>query len=220
MSEGKIIEDKIYGEELIKDPVIIDLLTNSPSVQRLKRISQFGVPDKYHCFKGFSRYEHSVGVMMLLRKLDAPLEEQVAGLLHDVSHRAFSHVYDWVVEDRTQNKALELSQDLLHDDFIKNSELPEILLRHGLDPDRISDYHNFPLLEKDIPELCADRVDYSLREMPILIAHEIFYGLYVFNDTIVCRNRRIASKFGRAFLSLQTNHWGGFESVARFHYFS
>jgi hypothetical protein len=79
-----IINDKIYGKVKIEEPVLLKLL-KSPSVLRLKNISQFGVPDLYYHFKNYSRYEHSVGVMILLRKLGATLEEQVAGLLHDVS---------------------------------------------------------------------------------------------------------------------------------------
>jgi len=50
-----------------------------------------------------TRFDHSVGVMLLIRKLGAGsspasalLKEQVAALLHDVSHTAFSHVIDYV----------------------------------------------------------------------------------------------------------------------------
>lgn len=68
-------------------------------MQRLKGISQFRIPDKYYFKDNYSRFEHSIGVMVLLGKLGASQEEQIAGLLHDVSHKAFSHVYDWVVVD-------------------------------------------------------------------------------------------------------------------------
>lgn len=80
--------DKIYGREDIKEPVLQELLKTEP-VLRLKGISQFGMPNRYYPFKGFSRYEHSVGVMLLLGRLGASVEEQVAGLLHDVSHLRF-----------------------------------------------------------------------------------------------------------------------------------
>src|SRR3990167_3900982 len=98
-----LIKDRVYGNFQINEPVILELL-KSKLVLRLKGISQFGVPDKYHYIKGFSRYEHSVGVMILLRILGASLEEQVAGLLHDVSHTAFSHIVDWVIgQGKTEN---------------------------------------------------------------------------------------------------------------------
>lgn len=90
-----IVEDSVFGKFEVKEPVLIELL-NSKAMQRLKMISQVGIPDKYYSYGCGSRYEHSLGVLFLLKKLDASLEEQVAGLLHDVSHTAFSHVADWV----------------------------------------------------------------------------------------------------------------------------
>jgi len=78
-----LIKDKIFGKVKINEPVLLELL-KSPPILRLKSISQFGVPDKYYHIKNFNRYEHSMGVMILLRKLGATPEEQIAGLLHDV----------------------------------------------------------------------------------------------------------------------------------------
>ena len=123
-------------------------------MQRLKSIAQFGIPDKYYHLKNFSRFEHCVGVMMLLKKLGATEEEQIAGLLHDVSHTAFSHVVDWVVgEGKTED-----FQDEQHKNYIFSSSIPQILKQYSYDPERITDYHNFGLLEREVPDLCADRV--------------------------------------------------------------
>ena len=96
------INDLVYGEEEIGEQVLIELI-NSSAIQRLKEISQFGLPEEYHHRKVFSRYAHSVGVLILLRRLGADLDEQIAGLLHDVSHTAFSHVIDWVLENSEEN---------------------------------------------------------------------------------------------------------------------
>ncbi|MCH8317407.1 MAG: hypothetical protein IIA88_02745 [Bacteroidetes bacterium] len=63
----KII-DRIYGEEEITEPILIELI-ESPALQRLKNISQLGMPQEYNYKKVFSRYEHSVGVLILLRRL-------------------------------------------------------------------------------------------------------------------------------------------------------
>src|SRR5947209_1068316 len=140
-----LLKDRLYGSINIAEPVLGELI-NSPSVQRLKKIGQFGVPDRYYHFKSFSRYEHSLGVMILLRLLKANLEEQIAGLLHDVSHASFSHVYDWVLEDQTSLSHHESHQDIRHSLFLKKSELPSILDKYGYKVEQISDYHNFTLL--------------------------------------------------------------------------
>ncbi len=92
-----IIKDRVYGIFKVTSPVILELI-KSPSLLRLKKIAQYGVPDKYYHLRGYSRYEHSLGVMLLLKKLGASEKEQIAGLLHDISHTAFSHLVDWVLD--------------------------------------------------------------------------------------------------------------------------
>ena len=108
------INDRVYGNQEINEAILLDLI-NSNSIKRLKDISQIGMPDEYLSFSGFSRYEHSLGVMILLKRLRANLEEQVAGLLHDISHTPFSHVIDWVIGDPTK----EDYQDSIFREFLE-----------------------------------------------------------------------------------------------------
>lgn len=215
------ISDNIYGKIEIRESILLEFL-DAPSILRLKRISQFGIPDKYYHFKNFDRYEHSVGVMLLLRKLGASIEEQVAGLLHDVSVLAFSHITDWVFGQGREGK--EDYHDSLHDRFIKNIEIPSILAKHNFDLERISDLDNFSLLEKSSPDLCADRVDYALREFKYWFNPDIVdncvSGLTNFNGEIVFNNPESAYDFANGFLQLQMQHWGGFGAVMRYHLFS
>ncbi len=211
----KIEPDRVYGEYQEGSPVVTELMASKP-IQRLKGLNQYGIPDRYYHLKGFSRFDHSLGVMLLLRHLGASEEEQVAGLLHDVSHRAFSHVYDWVVGTTGE----ENSQDDDHDRFIRNTEIPLILKRHGYDVARITDYHNFGLLERESPDLCADRVDYLLREIEPELAKEIFGGLMTFEGQIVCKDQETATELGQAFLTRQIEHWGGWEGTSRYYLLS
>ena len=154
-----IINDPIYGRHKINEPVLVELIKSKP-IQRLKKIAQLGIPNRFYHIRGFSRFEHSLGVMLLLRKLAASLEEQAAGLLHDISHTAFSHVFDWAVG----NQEAEDYQDKSYKKFFFNTEIPGILRGQGFNVNKISDLKQFNLLEKEIPNLCADRIDYSLRE--------------------------------------------------------
>ena len=159
-----LIIDKVYGKIKIQEPILLELL-DDPAVLRLKKISQFGMPNKYYHYKNYSRYEHSVGVMILLREFGATIEEQIAGLLHDVSHTTFSHVADWVF--MKGEKGFEDYQDKVHNRFIRNSGIPKILREYGFSVERILDKKNFTLLENEVPDLCSDRIDYSLREFKI-----------------------------------------------------
>lgn len=207
-----IVRDKIYGDVEITSEVILELINSKP-MQRLRGICQFGTPDEFFYRPGYSRYDHSVGVMLLLKMLGASEEEQIAGLLHDVSHTAFSHTIDWVLS--SEGGGTESFQDDHHEEYILGTEIPSILKRYGYVVDRITDYHHFGLLERDIPELCADRVDYSLREFPLEVAKQCVASLTVVDDRIVFGNQADASLFASQFLYFQDKHWGGAEGSAR-----
>ena len=89
--------DTFYGSIDVQEPVLIDLI-HSPAVQRLKRVHQYGVAFYTTHKENYTRYDHSLGVFAILRLKEASLQEQIAGLLHDVSHTAFSHVGDWAYD--------------------------------------------------------------------------------------------------------------------------
>lgn len=216
MHYGMLIYDPVYGTFHITEPVLLELINSKP-VQRLKGISQYGLPpDMYH-HQGFSRYDHCRGVMLLLRKLSASLPEQVAGLLHDVSHTAFSHVVDWVQGSQAQ----EDFQDKVHEKMILQSEIPSILEKHGFDVHEIIDIKRYSLLEQPSPNLCADRVDYALREFldwvnPAIVPHCV-ESLQSYNGRIIFTSQEAASEFAKNFLKCQTKHWGSAETVVRYH---
>ncbi len=211
--------DAVYGDTKIKEQVLIDLI-NCPSMQRLKKISQFGMPDEYYHIKGFSRYEHCVGVMVLLRRLEASLKEQIAGLLHDVSHTAFSHVIDWVVGD--PNKEDHQDNSLL--DFVEKSEIPGILEKYNFDYKEICEHENFSLLENNAPDICADRVDYSLREIISFETSEninlILNSLINPKGKIIFNNKNAAEIFAKSYVKCQKEHWAGTQAKARYHILS
>jgi len=208
--------DNVYGEQKIEEDVLIDLINSKP-IQRLKNISQFGMPDEYYHKRGFSRYEHSIGVLILLRRLGAVLKEQIAGLLHDASHTAFSHVIDWVVGD--PNK--EDYQDNRHLEFIRNSLVASILKRNGFVIEEIADLHSFHLLDYSAPNLCSDRIDYTLREIALEGSFEdidrILGGIIVFNGRIIFNNVDSAFIFSNYYAKFNREHWAGQEAKTRYH---
>lgn len=214
-----IIKDAVYGNFEINDPVLINLINSKP-VQRLKGITQYGIPKEYYFFPGFSRFDHSIGVMLLLRKIGASQEEQIAGLLHDVSHTAFSHVFDWIVGSSEK----ENFQDENHKKILGNSEIPKILTDFGMFSERVTNIKRFSYLEREIPDLCADRIDYALREFWYWTDKEASLtcaeSLSRFEDKIVFVSKNAASLFGINFLKCQNKHWGGEEAVLRYHFFS
>ncbi len=150
--------DRVYGKVEITEPVILDLI-NSPSLQRLKNIDQSGYFEPYFPGTAYSRFEHSLGVYALLSKYDASLEERIAGLIYDASHTVFSHCIDYAFG----SGKIQDFQDNTFQNFIRNSDIPHILSKYAIDPEFIIDDANFPLKEKNLPDLCADRIDNVFR---------------------------------------------------------
>jgi HD superfamily phosphohydrolase len=219
-----IFQDKIYGKVKIESPLILELI-NSPSLQRLKDIDQVGYLPLYQKFysqklKKITRFEHSLGVFILLKKFGAPFKEQIAGLLHDISHGVFSHALDYVFKEGSEKN--HTFQDNIFEDFIKNSEIPSIFSKYGIKLDSILNKHNFPLLEKELPELCADRIDYSLRnaicyrEATKKEVEYILKNLTVENNLWVFKNFQSAQKYAKLFYRLNKIYYSAFATAVMF----
>lgn len=213
------IRDRVYGTTELSEPLLIELIDSQP-LRRLKNIAQFGVPDKYYRFPGFSRFEHSVGVMLLLKKFGASLEEQVAGLLHDVSILALSHVADWVMGANEK----EDYHDNIYRQFVMETEVPDILKRYNVALERTIDIKNFSLLERPLPNLCADRIDYALREFSVWTnpqaVSSIFQSLKAYNGNFVFDSQDVALIFAKTFLRCQNEHWGSSDAATRYYLLS
>jgi uncharacterized protein len=204
------INDIVHGEQNIEDDVLVELI-NSKAFQRLKGVCQQGVPKEYirPDQKDFSRYDHCIGTLLVLKKLDAPLEEQVAGLLHDVSHTTFSHLVDYVFGGGEE----EDYQDAIHHTFCdEGTELANILEKHGLEPEKISNLGQYGLLEREQPELCADRFDYTTRywaHMGDSKFAKLCIDSVTKNDGIMVFNSRNAAKEFAVKHTVWQPEWGG-----------
>ncbi|MBI2636570.1 MAG: HD domain-containing protein, partial [Parcubacteria group bacterium] len=98
MADSFTVDDRVYGRWEVRDPLALSLIA-LPAFQRLYQVGQygsywFGLPHA-----NTNRAEHSLGVYYLLKHFGASYEEQIAGLLHDISHTVFSHVIDYVYND-------------------------------------------------------------------------------------------------------------------------
>lgn len=151
--------DRVYGPVQIDDPELLALI-EGPTFQRLRGIRQAGPSAISFPFKNVSRYDHSLGVFVLLRELGADRKEQVAGLLHDVSHTAFSHAVDFVVTSSAEQD----HHESLKPRFLHRPDVVQALDRLGYAPEDFYDDSRYPLLERPLPWLCADRLDYFLRD--------------------------------------------------------
>lgn len=211
------IKDRVYGDVKISEPVLLEII-NNPTLQRLKDIDQAGYCEPFFPGTRYSRFEHSVGVCALLKKYGAPIEEQIAGLIHDVSHSAFSHGIDYVLDVGSQKE--HNHQDNVFDDYVKKSEIPAILQKYNFDLDYILDDKNFPLKETKLPDLCADRIDYFLRTACVFkeIENASYFldNLTAENGKWIFRNFESAKKYAELFFKMNTDNYAGLASAVMF----
>ena len=153
-----VLEDVLYGRAEIREPVLVELL-GTLALRRLAGVHQAGAVWLVRPERDVTRRQHSIGTLLLVRRLGAGVEEQAAALLHDAGHGAFSHVIDRVFDDASETWHERDGIELL-----MASEVPGVLGRHGLDPEHVLAPHAWPLLDRPAPALCADRIDYALRD--------------------------------------------------------
>ncbi len=199
--------DRVYGPCLIDDPLLLDIIS-SPSFQRLKRIRQAGPSALVYRFKTVTRYDHSLGVHILLARLGADRREQVAGLLHDISHTAFSHAVDFVYDSEEQDHHEQIKPRVLH-----QSDLAGPLQALGYQPEEFYDDSIYPLLERPLPWLCADRLDYFLRDSlaggvstPDSVELTLA-DLVVIDHLIAFAHRDIARDTAHRFAAMNRDYW-------------
>ncbi|RAK76714.1 metal dependent phosphohydrolase [Aspergillus fijiensis CBS 313.89] len=211
-----IITDTLYGTHEITEPVLLDLL-QSPDLQRLIGICQHGVTGHLGLLPGavkITRFEHSVGACLLVRTQGATLEEQVAALLHDISHTVLSHVVDWALSNPQEESFHEVHKAR----YLQTTGIPAILARHGM-PLTVLHEEQYPLVELPAPHLCADRLDYALRDglafgkLTQDRVRELLRCLRAFpyptarNRILVLEHRRVALGFARAYLQIDQEVW-------------
>ncbi|MHA1964378.1 MAG: HD domain-containing protein [Candidatus Thorarchaeota archaeon] len=171
------INDPIHG--FIGITEIEAKIINSLPYQRLRRIKQLSGGHFVYPTAEHTRFGHCIGVMYLAglsgRRLlgrlglgDQKLQEvRIAGLLHDIGHGPFSHVFEEVlIEKRGMN----------HEDvtewIILKSELGDLLAADGISKKRIADLvRGRQKTKKDAViagivagQIDSDKMDYLIRD--------------------------------------------------------
>ncbi|MDH3676821.1 MAG: HD domain-containing protein [Nitrosopumilus sp.] len=158
---------RVYDHEL----EIID----NPIFQRLRRIRQLSGAHLTYPAAQHTRFEHSLGVMHIASQAGNALQEKgilksddieilrLAGLLHDIGHGPFSHLFEEIIQQKKMS----------HEDFGKNlilkSIIGDILSKNGYDKKLITKVafgdSKYQYLNEIVSgALSADMMDYLLRD--------------------------------------------------------
>ncbi len=174
---------KIYGQVEVEE--VIYKLIHTPTFMRLKGVHQGGAIFLINEKISTTRYEHSIGTFILSKKLGGNIINQISALLHDISHQAFSHVIDYILNNKKENY-----HESIFEDVVKSNDMLDILDEYNIDVDKIIN-DDYPILHIDLPHLSIDRIDYILRDLYSLKLinnkdiHEFIDALKVVNNKIL-----------------------------------
>lgn len=188
----------IYSKDF---PDFIKELINTPEFKRLSNVGM-NCGCEYTSFpifsngKDYTRYEHSIGVALIIWHFTKDIKQSIAGLLHDISSPVFAHVIDFLNGDHeTQESTEEKTEEII----ANSMEIQEILKKYNLSTKDVYDYHMYPIADNDSPLLSADRLEYTL-------GNAFYYGFKsmeeirdMYEDLVVSVN-----EFGQSEISFST----------------
>ena len=149
-------------------PEFIKIAMNAPEMRRLENVGM-NCGCEYTSFplfrairEPYSRFDHSVGVALLIWRFTSDVRQTLAGLFHDIATPCFAHVVDFMLGDSLRQEATEDGTR----EVIQRSKAIQALLRDlSLITDDVADYHLYPIADNDSPHLSADRLEYTLGNM-------------------------------------------------------
>ncbi len=158
---------RVYEHELS----IID----SPFFQRLRRIRQLSGAHLTYPAAQHTRFEHSLGVMHIASQAGHALNEKgflksddieiirLAGLLHDIGHGPFSHLFEEIIQEKN------FSHENFGREIILKSEIGDSLSKNGFNKKLITKIafgdSKFQYMNEIVSgTLSADMMDYLLRD--------------------------------------------------------
>ncbi len=158
---------RVYDHELS----IID----NPIFQRLRRIRQLSGAHLTYPAAQHTRFEHSLGVMHIVSQAGHALHEKgilksddieilrLSGLLHDIGHGPFSHLFEEIIQEK------KISHEDFGREIILKSEIGDSLSKNGFDKKLITKVafgdSKFQYMNEIVSgALSADMMDYLLRD--------------------------------------------------------
>jgi HD superfamily phosphohydrolase len=165
----KILNDPIYGFITIPNTLICDLIDH-PYFQRLRRISQMGLSHLVYPGAHHTRFHHAIGSMHLMQKAVRNLRYKgiaisddeanalnIAILLHDIGHGAFSHALEQSFVTGINHEAISLKfMEALNEEFEGQLSLAITIFTEK--------YHRKFLHQLISSQLDMDRLDYLNRD--------------------------------------------------------
>ena len=145
-------------------PDVIKACADAPCMQRLKTVGmncgcEYTSFPRFAGLSPYSRFDHSLGVALIVWHFTHEEKQAVAGLLHDVASPVFAHVVDFLRGDYMTQESTEDGTETI---IANDAALQKALAAYGLRTADVCDYHRYPIADNDSPRLSADRLEYTL----------------------------------------------------------
>ena len=145
-------------------PDFIIRLSETPPMMRLRHVGmncgcEYVALHKEDMCRRYTRFEHSLGVALIVWNFTRDVKQSVAGLFHDISTPAFAHVVDFLNGDHLTQESTESRTSEMID---SSHEIQEVLADLGLTTSDVCDYHLYTIADNASPRLSADRLEYTM----------------------------------------------------------
>ena len=191
----------------IENKNIPSFLLDFINVKEFKRLQNVGMScgleyTSFPFFKDlfpYSRYDHSIGVALLLSRFTSDKKVIISGLYHDISTPCFAHVIDFLNGDREKQESTEdETKNIIHN----SKEIQSLLLKYDLKEDEINDYHLYPLADNDTPHLSCDRLEYHIGNIIQYHSLSIEQVKCIIDDLIILKSKENIQEIGFKHLDL------------------
>lgn len=133
-----------------------------PELRRIKGVGMNCGTDYTNLFQNrfyYSRFDHSLGVSLIIWQFTHSKKQAIAGLLHDIATPSFSHCIDYLYQDYLEQETTEKrTKEIIY----SSKHLIEQLDKDGIPVEEVLEYKIYPIADNSSPKLSADRLEYTL----------------------------------------------------------
>tara|TARA_B100001063_G_C16777512_1_gene566849 strand:- start:8487 stop:9659 length:1173 start_codon:yes stop_codon:yes gene_type:complete len=159
-------------------------IIDTPEFKRLHHLRQIGAAFLVFPSANHTRFEHSIGVSHLAGKIMKNLQVnqseleitdrlielvRIAGLVHDIGHGPFSHLYDDIITEygfpHHEKRGITIFTSMINKYNIKLEEEEINMIIEMIDPsDETKDNYIYQIVANKISSVDVDKIDYIQRD--------------------------------------------------------